>query len=269
MEALAGRRRCGRCAVPGRPRQRGSEGSVDGVAARRRSVRSSATWFARATAPAVALRDVRLEDRYLRDHTLGRSISSAEPPRSPRCLVMPLTMSMEILAEAAMVLVPGPRLVGMRDVRAYRWLTLQGEKLTLRGVATRVRARRTARSRSRSSRRTAARCLGTAAHRRGVGSGARGRVSRGPVVGALALTSERPSKWAPERLYEDMMFHGPAFRGVLVSDGPWGRTAPRPTLQVMARGGPLPFDGHAALATDPGADGPAGPGRRFLDRRST
>src|SRR6185503_13267082 len=75
------------------------------------------------------------EDRYLRDHTLGRDVSTLDPGLAG-LPVMPLTMSMEMLAEAATALVPGKRLIGMRDVRAYRWMAMEGETLTVRLVAT-------------------------------------------------------------------------------------------------------------------------------------
>jgi acyl carrier protein len=74
------------------------------------------------------------EDLFLRDHTLGRQVSVTDPELMG-LPVMPLTMSMEILAEAAAVLVPDLHLIGMRNVRAYRWIALEGERLTLRLAA--------------------------------------------------------------------------------------------------------------------------------------
>ena len=74
------------------------------------------------------------EDRFLRDHILGREVSTLDPGLAG-LPVMPMTMSMEILAEAAAALAPGRRVVGMRDVRAYRWMALEGETLTLKIVA--------------------------------------------------------------------------------------------------------------------------------------
>ena len=52
-------------------------------------------------------------------------------------VVMPLAMSLEILAEAAAYLVPGRIVTGMRDVRAYRWLSWEDAPRTLE-----LRARR-------------------------------------------------------------------------------------------------------------------------------
>ena len=85
----------------------------------------------------VALCEVTLDEAlFLRDHTLGRQISVTDPALTG-LPVMPLTMSMEMLAEAAAVLMPDQHLVGMRHVRAYRWMTLEDDKLTVRLVAKR------------------------------------------------------------------------------------------------------------------------------------
>jgi acyl carrier protein len=76
------------------------------------------------------------EDRFLHDHTLGREISQLDA--SLLALpVVPLTMSMEILAEAAAYLMPGQALIGMRHVRAYRWILLENESIPLVVVARR------------------------------------------------------------------------------------------------------------------------------------
>ncbi|MGH2544527.1 MAG: phosphopantetheine-binding protein, partial [Ardenticatenaceae bacterium] len=63
---------------------------------------------------------------FLRDHTLGRSVSVTD--RTLTGLpVMPLTMSMELMAEAAATLMPGLHLVGMHEVRTYRWIPIEEE----------------------------------------------------------------------------------------------------------------------------------------------
>ena len=61
------------------------------------------------------------EDTFLLDHAVGKPVSlTDEHLRS--MMVVPLTMSMEILAEAAVALMPGHVLSGMRDVNAYHWI---------------------------------------------------------------------------------------------------------------------------------------------------
>ena len=51
------------------------------------------------------------EDLYLRDHTFGRDVSALDPD-AMALAVMPMTMSLEILAEAAACLLPALRVIG-------------------------------------------------------------------------------------------------------------------------------------------------------------
>ncbi|MPZ19324.1 MAG: acyltransferase domain-containing protein [Luteitalea sp.] len=193
------------------------------------------------------------EDRWIRDHVLGRQVS-ADDPELDALPVVPLTVSMEILAEVASLLQDRRLFVGMRDVRAYRWIALDDGLVTLRVTAE-----------------------ATSGHRgevhakiEGIGdqeSGNRKRLAMsepdGPpeagrqasrmvfVEGTLlfadaypaprladsfALTDERPSEWTSDRLYRDGMFHGPAFRSVRSVDraGSDGASA---TLQTLTTHG--------------------------------
>jgi hypothetical protein len=59
------------------------------------------------------------EDRFLLDHTLGGRVSVTDPTLTA-LPVMPFTMTLEMAAEAAALLEPGRRLVGMRDARPRR-----------------------------------------------------------------------------------------------------------------------------------------------------
>lgn len=187
---------------------------------------------------------------FLRDHALGRQVSVTDPEL--RGLpVMPLTMSMEMLAEAAAVLVPGQRLIGMREVRAYRWMTLEGDRLTVELVARRNRA-----------------VPGTEIHVQ-VREGGEPASSTSPaptpivegtmvfgedypeppVADEFTLREKRPSRWRPEQLYEEGMFHGPAFRGVTSIDFT-GADGAEATLQVLPDSNL--FQSHSSpLITDP------------------
>ena len=146
---------------------------------------------------------------FLRDHTLGRHVSQLDQELTG-LPVMPLTMSMEILAEAAATLLPDRRLLGMKQVRASRWVTLDKEPIRLR---------------------INAQCLPSGEevhvqiHEPGIAAPiVEGIVSVGadfppaPIVSALNLTDEMPGTVAREQLYEEAMFHGPAFRGVCALD---------------------------------------------------
>lgn len=70
-------------------------------------------------------------DSFLRDHALGRPVPGDDLRLSP-LPVMPFTMSMEILAEAALYLSGGQkRIVGISNVRGHRWLMLERGSLLL------------------------------------------------------------------------------------------------------------------------------------------
>ncbi len=77
------------------------------------------------------------EDLYLRDHTLGHAVSDFDPELQALA-VMPLAMSLEILAEAAAALLPGRTVVALRDVRANRWLAWDDRPQTLQVTARRL-----------------------------------------------------------------------------------------------------------------------------------
>jgi|LGOV01.1.fsa_nt_gb malonyl CoA-acyl carrier protein transacylase/phosphopantetheinyl transferase len=72
-------------------------------------------------------------DLFLLDHCLGRTSNSRELSALP---VVPFSFSMEILAEAASKLCKGQlHVVGMRDIRGHRWLTLNDGTLPIDIVA--------------------------------------------------------------------------------------------------------------------------------------
>ena len=169
---------------------------------------------------------------FLQSHTLGRDIS-VDDPTLLGLPVMPLTGSMEILAEAASLLVPELTVVGMRNVRAHRWLPV--------GASRRVQI-------------TARRAHGSAAVYAELReasddmAGSRERQPATPIVEAtilfasefaeaplaepLRLESSVPGAWEPERLYPEAMFHGPAFQGVRSLDRV-GTNGAEATLQVL------------------------------------
>ena len=153
------------------------------------------------------------EDLYLRDHTLGRRVSEADPALTALA-VMPLTMSLEILAEAAAYLAPHAVVTGMREIRASRWIAFDGRPQTLQ-IAARVLDSDGAVS-------VQVRNLTEDAES--------AEPQKSPVLEATVLladryasppapiepsfSGERPTRWIPGRLYEDAMFHGPCWQGV-------------------------------------------------------
>ncbi len=154
------------------------------------------------------------EDLYLRDHSFGGVVSTQDPDLFGLA-VMPLTMSLEILAEAASMLLPGQAVVALRDVKASRWLAWDGGPQRLQVVA----------------RRRPGRDDEVHVQLRNLTEDAQPEAAmRTPAVEATlifgqwyssashtlptTLSDGRPSKWTPERLYTDVMFHGPAWQGV-------------------------------------------------------
>jgi malonyl CoA-acyl carrier protein transacylase/phosphopantetheinyl transferase len=180
---------------------------------------------------------------FMRDHCLGRDISKSDPDLTG-LPVVPLTMTMEIMAEAAAALAPGKRVTGMLEVRGHRWVVLAGERLELT-----ARAERTAAG------------IHVTLFEGGKGPGEAAPVAETTVLVAdgyaeppgaqrPALEGERASKWSSERIYLDGMFHGPAFRGILSME----RCAENGATAILRA---LPADGHfrnggsPAYVTDP------------------
>jgi acyl transferase domain-containing protein/phosphopantetheinyl transferase len=148
---------------------------------------------------------------FLHDHTFGREIAT-EDPTLGGLPVLPLTFSIEILAEAATVLMPGAALTALERIRASRWITFADPERIL-VVSARVRDGEPGVVD------VNARFQGTGTESQGpVVIQAMARFARAlpapPVVPAFQPSGGRPSAWTPERLYRDGMFHGRAFQAV-------------------------------------------------------
>ncbi|MEK6675816.1 MAG: beta-ketoacyl synthase N-terminal-like domain-containing protein [Planctomycetota bacterium] len=86
----------------------------------------------------VIRRELEVEkDLFLRHHVLGGRVSMLDESLEPLA-VMPLTMSMEMIGEAAVALVPDKKLIGMCKVRSHRWITLEHGRIGLEMTARRV-----------------------------------------------------------------------------------------------------------------------------------
>jgi phosphopantetheine--protein transferase-like protein len=182
-------------------------------------------------------------DRFLADHTLGRGISDDDPSLTALAVV-PLTMTMELVAEAAALVVPGQVLTGLREFRAHRWITAESPRVleltadAVGGHAVKVVLRE----------RGAAGAAAPALAESIVEFAA--AAPEAPAAGGFRLAGEDASRWPADALYRDGMFHGPAFRAVRSMDraGDDGATA---TLSVLPASGLL--DGRPApgFLTDP------------------
>jgi phosphopantetheinyl transferase (holo-ACP synthase) len=188
------------------------------------------------------------EDRYLLAHTLGRTVSRTDPDLHALAL-MPLAMSLEILAEGAAALVPGATVVSLREVRAHRWLAWGEEPQTLE-----VEARRLA-SNDGSVRVHA--LLREVAEGGAAGAPAveaevvldQGFPPPPPPL-AVDLGEGRPSRVGPPELYDEVMFHGDCWRAVravdIVAPG-----AAHARLEVLPRTGLMRGTPAPAFVLDP------------------
>jgi acyl transferase domain-containing protein len=71
------------------------------------------------------------EDLYADDHTLGgRGVSKVDPGQNG-LPVLPMTFSLEAMAEAASLLVPGKVVTAIRNIRLFRWLPFDPEPTTV------------------------------------------------------------------------------------------------------------------------------------------
>ncbi|HUK18944.1 MAG TPA: beta-ketoacyl synthase N-terminal-like domain-containing protein [Bryobacteraceae bacterium] len=167
-------------------------------------------------------------ERLFTHHTLGRNISKEDPELSG-LPVVPLTVFMEILAEAGALLEPGKALVGMRDFRAYRWITLEQADVTIELTA---------------ERREGPGAVYVTMRESGADQADASRVrpiwAEGLMLFApqypqpappqpFILENERHSRWTPDRLYVEGMFHGPTFQAVKTIE----RTGDNGTVSIM------------------------------------
>jgi len=178
------------------------------------------------------------------DHTLGRNVSTDDP--SLLALpVFPLTFTMEVLAEAGAVLAPGRKLVGMRDVRASRWVALERGEIVLDLTAEQTAEAGVVMVRAREFSEGALRPVCA----EGLMIFAESYPSQ-PSAKTLALANRRPSDWTPERLYAEGMFHGPSLRAVRTMDET-GSNGTSATLEVLPRNTLVKDHPEPGFLTDP------------------
>ena len=149
-------------------------------------------------------RFTRAGDPFVADHCLGRTFLDGRGPKFP-LPVLPFTASLEILAESAQRL--SGSVVGIiTDVRANRWLALDGGALTVqtsaerRGAAIRV-------SLFDSSNNATVPAFEGTAHLTGTAGDSLALYTSDP-------TARPPSRWTAEEFYRSYAFHGPSFQGI-------------------------------------------------------
>lgn len=170
--------------------------------------------------------DIDLEqDIFLAHHTLAGPISKLDGSLFG-LPVIPLTVTMEIMAEAASLLEPGSVVIRMENVQGSRWLIVEQAILTLEVIA----------------RRTPGTSEVSVELRERVGDQSRNQRERQPAATAtvvlgsnypqppdpmlLASDVECATKWQAGRMYSGTgMFHGPLFQAVHSMDRTCKRSA--------------------------------------------
>jgi malonyl CoA-acyl carrier protein transacylase len=160
------------------------------------------------------------EDLYAGDHTLGGREASAVDPSQNGLPFMPMAFSLEMMAEAAAVLLPNRLVIGMKRIRLQRWIPFDDEPITVE---------LTARVRPEASNEVVVeiRDLGNTVRPGNADSPAVvGTVVMGksypepPPAEAFPLTHEGPCHFSPHQLYagERRLFHGPLFEALDSTD---------------------------------------------------
>lgn len=153
------------------------------------------------------------EDLYLQDHALGTHLSTTDPDLKA-LPVMPLLLSLEMVAEAGARLFPGKVVSAITEIRANRWILFTDGSARLRTEARRVEA---------------------GPEGIGVRVGIHqedlvGPPNRPPMVEAIAILTDAyppppPSRagrlpesaridWPQSEVYPRRTFHGPRFQGI-------------------------------------------------------
>jgi malonyl CoA-acyl carrier protein transacylase len=192
------------------------------------------------------------EDLYASDHTLGARNASALDPHQHGLPFMPMALSLEMMAEAASVLVPGRVVVGMKKVRLQRWIPFDDEPTTLE-----LTARVCPESPGEVS--ITIHDLGNAARPGSAETAAvhgtvllADRYPEPPPVDGFPLSNEGPCPFTPHQLYggEYRLFHGPLFQA-LVSTDRQGDEGIEGHLQALPHDGLFRSTPEPRLLTDP------------------
>ena len=183
---------------------------------------------------------------FLRDHAIGPA-PSAQQPGLRSLIVMPFTLSMEILAEAACCLTGGGlKVTGIENTRGSRWLGAEDGPLRLRIVAEKQAFTKPGETRV---------MVRLFLHEEGRGPAQGVAVFEGLVTLAAAYPaapavrswsgSERGMINNPAgELYSHGMFHGPRLQGVKHLRR-WSETAIEADMQV------IPTEDYFAFTTQP------------------
>jgi malonyl CoA-acyl carrier protein transacylase/phosphopantetheinyl transferase len=200
------------------------------------------------------------EDLYALDHTLGGRDASALDPDLHGLPVMPMAFSMEMMAEAAAVLVPDKLLVGMKRVRLNRWIPFDDDPITLEVTASALRSDQEEEHHVRVEIRDLGNANRPASLRVEPGAAPAvdgvmvfaDRYPDAPASERFALSHERPCEFTVDQLYkgERRLFHGPLFQAVCSTDRQ-GDEGIEGHLRTLPHTGLLRSTSEPNLLTDP------------------
>ncbi len=192
------------------------------------------------------------EDLYASDHTLGSRHASAMDPTQHGLPFMPMAFSLEMMAEAAAVLVPGKLVLGFRRVRLQRWIPFDDEPTTVELTArVRLDAVNEIVMEIRDFGNTV--CPGNADSPAITGTVILGdHYPNPPPAEDFPLTHETPCRYTPHQLYEGehRLFHGPLFQA-LVSTDRRGDEGIEGKLQTLPHSGLFRSSSEPDLLLDP------------------
>jgi acyl transferase domain-containing protein/phosphopantetheinyl transferase (holo-ACP synthase) len=187
-------------------------------------------------------------DLYLRHHTLGQAVSRTDPELTALA-VMPLAMSIEMLAEAGACLLPELVVTGLRDVRAARWLAVGERPTTVQLHARRIDAQDGMTQRVHVSLAEIDDSGQLSPVIEGIVLLASG-LEQAPAPLIPPLHGAEPGRWGPQELYSKAMFHQPIWQGVAAVDAVAADGADA-RLQALPRTGMLSDDDAPAFVLDP------------------
>jgi hypothetical protein len=192
------------------------------------------------------------EDLYADDHTLGGRGVSRVDPKQNGLPVVPMTFSLEAMAEAASLIVPGKVVVAFRTVRLFRWLPFDPDPTTLevRANVAAVKDDGTVEVKA------DVRDLGNSFVRDGANKPAceavvvlADRYPDPPAPKPFRLTDEQPCRSTVADLQRNM-FHGPLFQ-MLRSLDRYGKEGIEGTLEVLPRTGWFRSNPDPRIVIDP------------------
>jgi malonyl CoA-acyl carrier protein transacylase/phosphopantetheinyl transferase len=166
---------------------------------------------------------------FLLDHTFfGRDLSIRSPGLAG-LPVMPLAMTLELMAEAALTLRPELTIAAIRDIQTLRWLAFEGATRRVRIEATAGDGDDVQVTAFEADREGMSARIAEATFELSV---------REAELGAPVLPDEElpPLPWPQEEVYGRILFHGPSFQGVVRMDA-CERHATRATVKEPAPDG--------------------------------